>query len=412
MERFSFNEDQAKAVVSMTLGRLTGIETTKLVDEQNLLLENIKSYNYLLSDDIHLEEKVIEELEVIKKKFNDERRTEISTSIVSLNDEDFIPEDNIVITLTQNGYLKRMSTSEFKSQNRGGMGVKGLTINSGDVVTKLVNASTHTDILFFSSTGKVYRKRGYEISEGGRQGKGIPVQNLLNLEKEETIVSIISVDDYKDKNLLFVTKNGIAKKTELEEFIRINCNGKKAITFKDDDNLFDVKVTDGNCYVLIASEDGQLCMFKEDEIREMGRSASGVKAINLKGSIVVGVDTSLSGNKVLVLSENGLGKISPIEDYRITHRGSSGVKTIKVNEKTGKLIGMKVVDGTEDYLCITLKGTVVRSSLSQVRECGRNSSGVKMIELKNDKVITLTCLEKEEGEKPTETVAETKETEE
>lgn len=416
MERFSFNEDQAKAVVSMTLGRLTGIETTKLVDEQNLLLENIKSYNYLLSDEIHLEEKVIEELEVIKKKFNDERRTEISTSIVSLNDEDFIPEDNIVITLTQNGYLKRMSTSEFKSQNRGGMGVKGLTINSGDVVTKLVNASTHTDILFFSSTGKVYRKRGYEISEGGRQGKGIPVQNLLNLEKEETIVSIISVDDYKDKNLLFVTKNGIAKKTELEEFIRINCNGKKAITFKDDDNLFDVKVTDGNCYVLIASEDGQLCMFKEDEIREMGRSASGVKAINLKGSIVVGVDTSLSGNKVLVLSENGLGKISPIEDYRITHRGSSGVKTIKVNEKTGKLIGMKVVNGTEDYLCITLKGTVVRSSLSQVRECGRNSSGVKMIELKNDKVITLTCLEKEEteeeGEKPTETVAETKETEE
>ncbi len=417
MERFSFNEDQAKAVVSMTLGRLTGIETTKLVDEQNLLLENIKNYNYLLSDEIHLEEKVIEELEVIKKKFNDERRTEISTSIVSLNDEDFIPEDNIVITLTQNGYLKRMSTSEFKSQNRGGMGVKGLTINSGDVVTKLVNASTHTDILFFSSTGKVYRKRGYEISEGGRQGKGIPVQNLLNLEKEETIVSIISVDDYKDKNLLFVTKNGIAKKTELEEFIRINCNGKKAITFKDDDNLFDVKVTDGNCYVLIASEDGQLCMFKEDEIREMGRSASGVKAINLKGSTVVGVDTSLSGNKVLVLSENGLGKISPIEDYRITHRGSSGVKTIKVNEKTGKLIGMKVVNGTEDYLCITLKGTVVRSSLSQVRECGRNSSGVKMIELKNDKVITLTCLEKEETveeevEKPTETVAETKETEE
>jgi len=418
MERFLFNEDQAKAVVSMTLGRLTGIETTKLVDEQNLLLENIKGYNYLLSDEMHLEEKVIEELEVIKKKFNDDRRSEISTSIVSLNDEDFIPEDNIVITLTQNGYLKRMSTSEFKSQNRGGMGVKGLTINSGDVVTKLVNASTHTDILFFSNTGKVYRKRGYEISEGGRQGKGIPVQNLLNLEKAETIVSIISVDDYKDKNLLFVTKNGIAKKTPLEEFVRINCNGKKAITFKEDDNLFDVKVTDGNCYVLIASGDGQLCMFKEDEIREMGRSASGVKAINLKGSVVVGVDTSLSGNKVLVLSENGLGKLSPIEDYRITHRGSSGVKTIKVNEKTGNLIGMKVVTGLEDYLCITLKGTVVRSSLSQVRECGRNSSGVKMIELKNDKVTTLTCLEKEDDtpevveEKPSEETTEKEQVEE
>ena len=397
MERFSLSEDQAKAIVAMTLGRLTGLETTKIEDERKQLEENVKGYNYLLEDESHLTDKVIEELIAIKNKFGDARRSEISTTIASVNDEDLIPEDNIVITLTENGYIKRMSTSEFKNQNRGGKGVKGMTVYGGDAVVKMMNASTHTDILFFSNTGKVYRKRAYEINEGGRTGKGIPVINLLNLEKDENIVSIISVDDYSTGSLLFVTKNGIAKKTSLSEFERINCNGKKAINFKEDDNLFDVKITDGNAYILVASEEGQLCMFKEDEIRDMGRSASGVKAMNLHNSKVVGVDTSLNGDKVLVLSEKGLGKISPMNEYRITHRGSSGVKTIKINEKTGKLVAMKVVKGDEDYLAITLGGTVVRSSLTQVRECGRNSSGVKMINLKdNDKVTSLTCLEHEE----------------
>ena len=395
MVRYSFNEEQAKAVVGMTLGRLTGLENEKINDEKSQLLENVKGYNYILEDESHVCDLVISELQTIKNKFNDPRKSEISSMISSVEDEDLIPKDSIVITLTSNGYIKRVSSKEFKSQNRGGIGVKGMTIYAGDVVTKLVNASTHTDILFFSNTGKTYRKRGHEINEGSRQSKGIPVSNLLKLEKGENIVSILPVDDYTNKYLLFMTKQGICKRTPLEEFININCNGKRALNFKEDDSLLDVEITDGNSYVLVASKDGQLCMFKEDEIRAMGRTASGVKSINLKGSEVIGVDISSHGDKVLVLSEKGLGKLSSIDDYRITHRGSSGVKTIKITEKTGSLVAMKVVKGDEDYLAITLNGTVVRSNLEQVRECGRNSIGVKLIDLREKDVVTsLTCLEK------------------
>ncbi len=407
MERFNFNEEQAKAVVAMTLGRLTGLENTKITDEKHQLEENVKGYNYLLEDESHICDLVIEELSVIKNKFNNPRRSEISSIIANVDDEDLIPRDNIVITLTSNGYIKRISSKEFKTQNRGGIGVKGMTIYAGDVVTKLVNASTHTDILFFSNSGKIYRRRGYEIIEGNRQAKGIPVANLLKLEKGENIVSVLPVDDYKGKYLLFITKQGICKRTALEEFIRINCNGKRALNFKEDDALFDVEITDGTSYILVASKAGQLCMFKEDEIRAMGRSASGVRSINLKGSEVIGVDISTHGDKVLVLSEKGLGKLSSIEDYRITHRGSSGVKTIKINEKTGNLVAMKVVKGDEDYLVITLNGTVVRSNLEQVRECGRNSIGVKMIDLREKDIVTsLTCLEKVEKEETEEETTE------
>ena len=399
IERFDFDEDQAKSVVAMTLGRLTGLETMKLSNERDELKANIDRYNLLLSSDENIQNEVISELLEIKRKFGDARRTEISTSIVSVNDEDLIPEDKIVIALTNKGYLKRMSTNEFRTQNRGGVGVRGMTIYNDDEVNKIVYASTHTDILFFSSLGRIYRKRGYEITEAGRTGKGLPVINLLNLEKNESIVSIISVDDYEDKFLFFVTKNGIIKRTRLEEFIRINVNGKYAISFKENDSLFDVKVTDGTAKILIASDLGQLAMFNETEVRAMGRTASGVKGINLKGGVVVGLASSLNGDKVLVLSELGLGKLSPIDDYRLTHRGSSGVKTIRISPKTGSLIGMKVVIGDEDYLAITDNGTVIRSELSQVRECGRNSSGVKMINLRDkEKVSSFTILPHEEEE--------------
>ena len=393
-ERFGFNEDQTKAIVNMTLGRLTSIETKKLVDEQNQLKKNIENYNHILLNRENKIEVFVNELNDIKKRFNDPRKSEISSSLSSVDDEDLIPEDQIVITLTKNGYAKRMSISEFKTQNRGGVGVKGMNVYNDDEVIKVLFASTHSDILFFSNLGRVYRKRGYEINESSRTSKGIPLVNLLNLDKEEAIISLICVRDcedkteYDDKFLFFATKNGVVKRTCLKEFERINCNGKYAITFKDEDTLLDVKVTNGDNTILLASEKGQLCMFYENEVRSMGRTAAGVKGMNLKGSKLIGLATNNEGNKVLVLSENGIGKISPIDEYRLTHRGSSGVKTIKITEKGGKLVAMSVVNGEEDYLVITTNGQVVRTCINQVRECGRNSMGVKMINLKEDEFVS------------------------
>ncbi len=407
MSRFSLNEEQAKAIAAMTISRLTGLETQRLLDEKAVLLANIAEYNRILSSKENQLEIVISELQEIGRKFGDERRTTIDNSISSVEDADLIPVDDIVITLTQNGYIKRVSTSEFKTQNRGGIGVKGMTIYNEDEVNKIVYVSTHDDVLFFSNLGRIYRKKGFEIPESTRIGKGIPALNLLNLDKNETIVAMISVKNYKDKYLLFVTKNAITKRTKLEEFVRINCNGKYAITFKENDNLFDVKVTDGTAKILIASNVGQLCMFEENEVRVMGRTAAGVKGMNLKGGQVVGVATTLEGDKVLVLSELGLGKLSATENYRLTHRGSSGVKTIKITEKTGSLVSMRVVNGDEDYLAITNAGTIVRSEISQVRECGRNSIGVKMINLRDKESVTSFTVLPHEQEVEPETLNDT-----
>ena len=402
---YNFDEKQIQAVVAMTLGRLTNIESQKLIDEQKTLTDNINRYIKILGSEEEQIKILLDELDQLKKKFNDPRRTEISNTITSMDDEDLIPHDDIVICLTKNGYVKRMSTSEFKAQNRGGVGVKGMSIYNDDSVIKVEYASTHADILFFSSRGQVYRKRGYEIVEANRLGKGIPLVNLLNLEKDENIVSIICVQDkneeqeYQDKYLFFATKQGIVKRTSLSEFKRINVNGKKALTFKEDDCLLDVKETNGEAKILLATKDGQLCMFEETEVRSMGRNAAGVIGMNIKDSELIGVATSLEGNKVLVLSENGLGKYSDIEEYRLTHRGSSGVKTMKITDKTGKIITMKVVNGDEDYLAIKTNGVIIRSSLTQLREIGRNTSGVKMVNLQNDeKVSSCAILPKEEDE--------------
>lgn len=388
-QRFSFNDDQAKAIIGMTLGRLTGIETLKLTDEKNEIINLIKNDKYILESRDHEADVVIKELIEIKEKFGDERKTEISYSIVSVDDEDLIPEDDIVITLTQKGYIKRMSLDEFKTQNRGGVGVKGMSVYSDDEVINMVTSKTHTDILFFSSLGRVYRKRGHEVNEASRQAKGIPVLNLLNLEQNETINSIISVDEYKNKFLFFATREGIVKRTSLEEFERINVNGKYAITLKNNDSLLDVKVTDGTSEIVLASDEGKACVFNEKEVRSMGRSAAGVRGMRLSnGAKLVSLATSLEGLKTFVLSENGLGKLSDLNDYRKTRRGASGVITLKVTEKTGKLVGLKMVNGGEDIIVITNNGQVIRTSLSQVRVIGRNSQGVKIINLKDNEIAT------------------------
>ena len=400
MARYGFSEEQAKAIIAMTLGRLTGLETKKLEDERTQLIENINHYNYILESREHILDVVLEELNAIGKKYNEGRRTEVSSVITSVDDEDLIPEEDLVITLTEKGYIKRMSTSEFRSQKRGGTGVKGMTVYKDDEVVATVYSKTHMDVLFFTSYGRVYRKRGHEIPESSRIGKGIPVLNLLNLEKDEKVVSILNIEEYENHYLFFCSEQGVVKRTALEEFKRINVNGKYALTFKDGDNLLDVKVTNGECKILIASDEGKLCMFDETDVREMGRTAAGVRGIRLsEGHKVVSIATNQYGNQVFVLSEKGLGKISPIEDYRLTNRGAGGVITIKITEKTGNLIGMKVINGEEDYLVITNNGQTIRSNVKDVRVCGRNSSGVKIINLKdNEKVVGFTVMPPEEEE--------------
>jgi len=397
MVRFNFDEDQAKAIVAMTLGRLNAIETNKLIDESKELDNQISEDNFILESREHEVDVVIKELTAIKDKFGDDRHTEISHSIVSVEDEDLIPEEDIVITLTEKGYIKRMPLTEFRTQNRGGSGVKGMTVYDNDEVMKMVTSKTHTDILFFSNFGRVYRKRGHEINEASRQSKGIPVINLLNLEEKETISAMVSVDDYKGKYLFFATKNGTVKRTKLEEFERINVNGKYAITLKDNDSLLGVKVTDGTAKIILASDKGKACFFNETDVRCMGRTACGVRGIKLNGGTLVGLATSLEGKNTFVLSEFGLGKLSDLETYRLTKRGASGVITLKVTDKTGKLVGLKVVNGDEDIIVITNNGQAVRTTLEQIRIIGRNSQGVKVISLKdNETVSSFTVAPKEE----------------
>ena len=387
--RFNFDDDQAKAIVGMTLGRLTGIETIKLTDEKVEISELIKNDKYILESREHEADVVVKELLEIKEKFGDERKTEISYSIVSVDDEDLIPEEDIVITLTEKGYIKRMSLNEFRTQNRGGVGVKGMSVYSDDEVTKMVTSKTHTDILFFSSLGRVYRKRGHEINEASRQSKGIPVLNLLNLEEKETINSMISVDEYKNRYLFFATTKGVVKRTSLEEFERINVNGKYAITLREEDSLLDVKVTDGNAKIILGSNKGKAVVFDEEDVRCMGRTAAGVKGMNLtKDAKLVSLATSLEGKNTFVLSEKGLGKLSDLNDYRETKRGAGGVITLKITDKTGSLVGLKMVNGDEDIIVITNNGQVIRTSLSQVRVIGRNSQGVKIINLKGNETAT------------------------
>ena len=400
MARYNFSEAQAKAVVQMTLGRLTGLETQKLNEERAVLIKNIEHYNWILESRENMISVVLDELNEIKRKYNDERRTQISNTITNLNDEDLIPVEDLIITLTNKGYIKRMSTSEFRSQRRGGQGVKGMNIYKDDEIQTIVHANSHTDILFFTNTGRVFRKRGHEIPEASRIGRGIPVINLLELEENETIVSLISVDSYENKFLVFATKLGNVVRIKLEEFIRIASVGKKGIRFRDDDALLGVKVTDGNEEILIANNKGKLARFNESLVRPTGRGGQGVKGMTLEGDAhLIGLATSGSGKLVFVLSEKGLGKMTPVDEYRITNRGAKGVTTINITEKTGELVGMKVVNGDEDYMVITNAGQVIRSPLTQVRECGRNSQGVKIITLKEgESVSSLTVLPKENDE--------------
>ncbi|MCQ2911904.1 MAG: DNA gyrase subunit A [Bacilli bacterium] len=397
-ERFGLSKPQIDSILAMTLRRLQGMEQDKLQAEHKELCANIEHYQFLLSDRKNVVELMIEELTVTRDRYGDERMTVISDEAASIENEDLLPQEDIIVVLTKNGYVKRMNDQTFRTQNRGGRGVKGVTTTSGDTVHLMLHTKTHTDIMFFSSYGKVYRMRGYMIPDGARDSKGMPAINLLNLEQEEKIVAIVPADEYGAENyLFFVTVHGVVKRTPMSEFESIHSNGKKALTLREDDELLCVKKTDGNCIIKLASSNGKVCSFHEDQVRSMGRGAAGVTGMDLKdGSHLVDATTSLEGDKILVLTTLGYGKISYAEDtdvvqedgttrhydgYRRTSRGAKGVLSLKENAKNGELTGMRSINGDEDIMVITNKGIVIRTPLSQVHIAGRNTVGVKIINL-------------------------------
>lgn len=421
--RFGLSQVQSEAILAMTLRRLEGLEQDKLQAEHAELTKNIEHYNFLLSDRKNIVDLLVDELTALRDKYGDERLTEISNEAANIDNEDLLPRENILVVLTKNGYIKRMSDDTFRTQNRGGRGVKGISTTSGDIVSIMLHANTHTDILFFSSYGTVYRMRGYMIPDGARDSKGIPAINLLNLEQDEKIVAIIPCDDYDENDyLFFATVNGVVKRTKLSEFASIHSNGKRALGLREGDELLAVKRTNGSCFISLASSNGKVCSFMEEDVRAMGRSAAGVTGMNLKdGSHLVDITTSLDGKKILVLTSLGFGKISYAEDtdvenadgskthydgYRLTSRGAKGVYSIKMNGKNGELTAMRGVNGDEDLLVITNKGIVIRTPLSQIHIAGRNTVGVKIIALEPKQKVASIAIVPHQDETEEETPSE------
>ena len=396
-ERFNLDQIQTDAILQMPLRRLTKLDGIKFVDEKNDLTAAIAKYDNILANEKVLEEVLISELEEIKNKYGDDRRTEIVDAELSEEDEDLIEDKEILISLTKTGYIKRMSPDNFRVQNRGGVGVIGMQTKQDDVVEILTHSRTKVDTLFFTSLGKVYRMRGYMIPEGSRTSKGIPIINFLQLDSQrnEKVLAIIPAKVYDENHyLFFVTKQAIVKRVSTKEFSSIHQNGKIAISLKDNDELFDVKYTDGTSLISIASKKGKLCTFNETDVRAMGRTAAGVIGMNLDNSEVVGVSTSLEGDMILSLSSLGKGKMTPLTEYRITGRGGKGVKTMGVNEEEDiTLVGIKAVHGNENLLVMTDGGTVIKTSLNDISTNGRGAKGVNIIKLKEDEQISSMTIE-------------------
>ncbi len=402
IQRFGFDEIQANAILELKLRRLTGLERDKIENELADLIEQIKELKEILASEQKVLDIIKKELLEIKAKYADERRTSIDmTAIDYIEDESLIPQEDIIVTISDKGYIKRCASSTFKSQHRGGVGIKGMTTNEEDYVKYLVNASTHDYILFFTDKGKIYRIKGYEIPEYSRQAKGLPIINLLQIEKGEKINSIISISNEHDSEyLMFATKNGLVKKTPVEEYSNIRTSGKIAISLKDDDELIDVKVSDGNNKVILGSTSGRMVVFNENEIRPMGRTASGVKGINLDGGYsCTGMEVGKDDDNLLIVTKLGYGKKTLISEYRMTKRGSKGVKALNVTDKNGEMIAHKIVNNEKDLLMITESGMTIRMGIDQISQLGRVTQGVKLINLKdNQYVSTISILDKEETE--------------
>ena len=397
MEGFGLDEIQAKAILDMQFRRLTGLEREKIENEYQDLLIKIADFQDILSNHARVLQIIRDELSEVKAKFSDPRRSEIIDAIADVEDEDLIPVENIIITLSSNGYIKRLTTDTYHVQNRGGKGIKGMELNKDDIIDQFISMSTHDHLLVFTDKGKVYRIKGYNVPEFSRTSKGIPAINLISMEKTENIRALVPYSkDHDSKFLFFVTKQGIIKRTTFDEYENINKNGKIAIKLNEDDELAFVRSTDGNAEIIIAGSNGKAVRFLENTVRPLGRTARGVKGFNVDGGYVIGLATNLEGEYILTITENGFGKKSALADYRMTRRGARGVKTVNVTEKSGKLVCMRAVRGDEDCMIMTAGGIVIRISLNQVSVYSRSAQGVKVINVKDDIVSSVAILEPEE----------------
>ena len=388
--KYGLDDIQSNAILEMKLRRLTGLERDKIENELSELLKLIAELKDILGSSERVFAIVRDELLEIKKKYADDRRTFIDmTAIDYIDDESLIPEENLVITLTKNGYIKRLPVDTYKIQNRGGVGIKGMSTNEDDFVEHIINTTTHDYVLFFTNKAKVYRLKGYEIPEFSRQSKGLPIINLLSLEKGEYVTALVNGNINDDcKYFVFATKMGLVKRTEISEFYNIRNNGKKFITLRDDDDLISVKKTDGTYDILMASSNGRLVRFPENLVRVMGRCASGVRGINLDDGILVGMEVANSDIDVLVVTEKGYGKKTPISEYRITNRGGKGVKTLNITDKNGTITSFKAVDKDKDLIIITNEGIIIRIDINSISMMSRVTQGVRLINLRENQVVS------------------------
>lgn len=388
--KYGLDDIQSNAILEMKLRRLTGLERDKIENELSELLKLIAELKDILGSSERVFAIVRDELLEIKKKYADDRRTFIDmTAIDYIDDESLIPEENLVITLTKNGYIKRLPVDTYKIQNRGGVGIKGMSTNEDDFVEHIINTTTHDYVLFFTNKAKVYRLKGYEIPEFSRQSKGLPIINLLSLEKGEYVTALVNGNINDDcKYFVFATKMGLVKRTEISEFYNIRNNGKKFITLRDDDDLISVKKTDGTYDILMASSNGRLVRFPENLVRVMGRGASGVRGINLDDGILVGMEVANSDIDVLVVTEKGYGKKTPISEYRITNRGGKGVKTLNITDKNGTITSFKAVDKDKDLIIITNEGIIIRIDINSISMMSRVTQGVRLINLRENQVVS------------------------
>ncbi|EAE8346927.1 DNA gyrase subunit A [Listeria monocytogenes] len=402
MTQFNLSDKQAQAILDMRLQRLTGLEREKIEEEYQNLVALINDLKAILADDERILEIIREELEEIKVKYADKRRTEIlAGDLVSLEDEDLIPEEEVAITLTKRGYIKRLPLSTYRSQRRGGRGIQGMSTHEDDFVEHLVATSTHDTLLFFTNTGKVYRSKGYEVPEYGRTAKGIPIINLLGIESQEQVNAVINLSEFTDDSyLFFTTKHGVVKRTTLSQFAKIRQSGLRAVELRENDELISVQMTDGSKNMIIATKHGQSIYFPEENIRVMGRTAAGVRGIRLReDDEVIGMEVLEDDEKVLVVTEKGYGKQTPASQYPLRNRGGMGVKTVTITEKNGNLVAMKTVTGEEDLMLMTVSGVLIRFEIETVSQTGRSAMGVKLIRLDEDeKVATVAKVPKEDDE--------------
>lgn len=406
MDRFGLDDIQAQAILDMQLKRLQGLEKEKLEAEYEQLQQKIAYFDQLLSSEEMLRSVLKEELMEIRDKYGDDRKTEIAFAENDIDIEDLIEEEQCVFTMTQAGYIKRTSASEYAAQSKGGMGKKGITTREEDYVNSVFTASTHDTILFFTDTGKVYKKKGYQIPESGKAAKGTNIVNILQVEGDERVQVMLHVEEMEQESyLVMVTRKGVVKRIALSALKNIRNNGIRAIKMDEDDQLVEVRQTDGTKKILIATHDGMAVCFDENDVRVMGRDAYGVRGIKLRhGDYVIGAARATEGKTVLSITENGYGKRTAVEEYRVTNRGGIGIKNYMVTEKTGAVVGIKVVDGSEDLLVVTSAGILIRTHVDAIRIAGRATQGVIVMRFKeeDDRVISIALAEREEDEEPQE----------